>query len=174
MPRGPPPGYRCLSARSVSDRLRCDAAEISLTRDQCRVAPKEKRDLPTLLEAMQAICPVGGRDVAPAGAHVRDPRPEHGDRDAFTHVAHAIEKPTGANGDGSLLGNGCRWGNQQAEGEQRQAPDYWDPSVPRVRVSSIDVDSRSARMYNRWSLAGLAPRRQLPRQSGRRRTEVKR
>ena len=53
----PPLGYRCLSARSVSDRLQCNAADISLTRDQCRVAPKQKRDLPTLLEAMRAICP---------------------------------------------------------------------------------------------------------------------
>lgn len=50
-----PPGYRRLTARSLYDRLLCNAADISLTEDQCRVTLKKKRDLPALLQALQAV-----------------------------------------------------------------------------------------------------------------------
>ena len=50
-----PPGYRRLTARSLYDRLLCNAAHIRLAPDLCTVALKKKRDLPALLEAFQAV-----------------------------------------------------------------------------------------------------------------------
>ena len=50
-----PPGYRRLTARSLYDRLLCNAAHIHLAPHLCTVALKKKRDLPALLEAFQAV-----------------------------------------------------------------------------------------------------------------------
>ena len=50
-----PPGYRRLTARSLYDRLLCNAAHIRLAPHLCTVALKKKRDLPALLEAFQAV-----------------------------------------------------------------------------------------------------------------------
>ena len=50
-----PPGYRRLTARSLCDRLLCNAAHIRLAPDLCTVALKKKRDLPALLEAFKAV-----------------------------------------------------------------------------------------------------------------------
>ena len=50
-----PPGYRQLTARSLGDCLLCNAAEIALDPGLCTVSLKKKRDLPALLEALQAV-----------------------------------------------------------------------------------------------------------------------
>ena len=49
-----PPGYRQLTARSLYDKLLCNA-DISLSPDLCTVTLKKKRDLPALLETLQSV-----------------------------------------------------------------------------------------------------------------------
>ncbi len=54
-----PPGYRRLTARRPYEKFLCNAAEMALEPDRCRVSLKKKRDLPALLEALQAVGPCG-------------------------------------------------------------------------------------------------------------------
>ena len=68
-----PPGYRRLTARSLYEKFLCNAAEIVLEPDRCRVSLKKKRDLPALLEALQAVGPcrvpwLGNRQLVIEGA----------------------------------------------------------------------------------------------------------
>ena len=67
-----PPGYRRLTARNLYEKFLCNAAEIALEPDRCRVSLK-KRDLPVLLEAVQAVGPcrvpwLGNRQLVIEGA----------------------------------------------------------------------------------------------------------
>ena len=50
-----PPGYQRLAPRSLYERLLSTGADIVLTPDRCTVALKKKRDLPALLQALQAV-----------------------------------------------------------------------------------------------------------------------
>lgn len=68
-----PPGYRRLTARSLYEKFLCNAAEIDLQPDRCRVSLKKKRDLPALLEALQTVGPcrvpwLGNRELVIEGA----------------------------------------------------------------------------------------------------------
>ena len=70
-----PPAYRQLTARSLYDRLLCNAAEIALAPGLCTVSLNKKRDLPALLEALQSVGTqripwLGNRQIVFQGASV--------------------------------------------------------------------------------------------------------
>lgn len=68
-----PPGYQRLAPRSLYERLLCNGADIALSPGRCTVSLKKKRDLPALLEALQAVGTpaipwLGNREIVFQGA----------------------------------------------------------------------------------------------------------
>jgi hypothetical protein len=68
-----PPGYQRLAPRSLYERLLCNGADIALSPGRCTVSLKKKRDLPALLEALQAVGSpaipwLGNREIVFQGA----------------------------------------------------------------------------------------------------------